>query len=260
MNDSLRMRLGAVLLALLTLSAVVFALLNFQQRSRFVLPDDGVTWMDTPQGVVAWHVVADSPAARAGIKQSDTVESVRGVPIRTATDVTRVLFHVGPWAEVHYQMRRGEATFETRVVTAPQDNSTSIENYLRITALLYLFIGLFIFVRRWNAPRAVHFYVFCLVSFILYSFHYTGKLNAFDWKIYWGNVIALLLQPALLVHFALVFPERRGTLWPKLLAVYTPPAALLTLHIFIATGTLDFLPSISTQHWLDQLVLALLGA
>jgi two-component system, NtrC family, sensor kinase len=253
------MRLGAVLLALLTLSAVVFAVLNYQQRSRFVLPDDGVTWMDTSQGVVAWYVVADSPAARAGIKQSDTVESVRGVPIHTATDVTRVLFHVGPWAEVHYQMRRGDAAFETRLVTAPQDNSSSIENYLRITALLYLFIGLFIFVRRWNAPRAIHFYIFCLSSFVLYSFHYTGKLNSFDQTIYWANVVALLLQPALLVHFALVFPERRGTLWPKLAATYALPALLQTLHIFIASGTLNFLPAFSTRYWLDKVEQANLG-
>jgi two-component system NtrC family sensor kinase len=259
MNDGLRMRLGAVLLALLTLSAVVFAVLNFQQRSRFVLPDDGVTWMDTSQGVVAWHVVADSPAARAGIKENDIVESVRGIPVHRATDVTRVLFHVGPWAEVHYQMRRGDASFETRLVTAPQDNSSSIENYLRITALLYLFIGLFIFVRRWNAPRAIHLYIFCLVSFILYSFHYTGKLNSFDQTIYWANVVALLLQPALLVHFSLVFPERRGTLWPKLAATYALPALLLTLHIFIASGTLNFLPAFSTRYWLDKVEQANLG-
>ncbi len=75
MNDSLRMRLGAVVLAILTLVAVIFAVLNYQQRSRYILPDDGVTWMDSPQGVVAWHVVADSPAARAGIKQGDYVQS-----------------------------------------------------------------------------------------------------------------------------------------------------------------------------------------
>ncbi|HET6177277.1 MAG TPA: PDZ domain-containing protein, partial [Candidatus Sulfotelmatobacter sp.] len=71
MNDGLRMRLGAVVLAVLTLAAVIFAVLNYQQRSRYILPDDGVTWMDSPQGVVAWHVVADSPASRAGIKQGD---------------------------------------------------------------------------------------------------------------------------------------------------------------------------------------------
>jgi two-component system NtrC family sensor kinase len=259
-NDSLRMRLGAVLLALLTLAAVVFAFLNFQQRSRFVLSDDGVTWMDTASGVAAWHVVPDSPAAKAGIKEGDVVQAVRGVSIRRATDVTRVLFRVVPWTEIKYSLRRDNRTFETPVVTAAQENPSSIENYLRVTALLYLFIGLFIFVRRWNAPRAIHFYVFCLVSFVLYSFHYSGKLNSFDWIIYWGNVVALLLQPALFVHFALVFPERRGTLWPKLVAVYSLPAMLLTLHAFIATGTLEFLPSISTQHWLDQVELAYLGA
>ena len=73
------MRLGAIVLALLTLAAIIFAVLNFQQRSRFILPDDGVTWMDSPQGVVAWHVVSDSPAAKAGIKQGDIVQSVRGM-------------------------------------------------------------------------------------------------------------------------------------------------------------------------------------
>ena len=259
MNDGLRMRLGAVVLALLTLAAVIFAVLNFQQRSRFILPDDGATWMDSAQGVVAWHVVADSPAAKAGIKQGDVVQSVRGFTIRRATDITRVLFHVGPWTEIRYAMRRGSEKFETPLVTAPQENPSSIENYLRVTALLYLFIGLFIFVRRWNAPRAIHFYIFCLVSFVLYSFHYTGKLNIFDQTIYWANVVALLLQPALLVHFALVFPERRGWLWPKLVAAYSVPAALLALHAFVASGTLNFLPAVSTRYWLDKVELATLG-
>jgi two-component system NtrC family sensor kinase len=259
MIESLRMRLGAVVLAFLTPAAIIFAILNFQQRSRYVLPEDGVTWMDTAGGVQAWHVQANSPAAKAGIKQGDIVLNVRGATIHRATDVTRVLFRVGPWTEVRYQLRRNGAKFETPVVTAPQENPGSIETYLRVTALLYLFIGLFIFVRRWNAPRAVHFYVFCLASFILYSFHYSGKLNSFDQIIYWSNVVMLLFQPALLVHFALVFPERRGWVWPKLLVTYAPPAALLTLHIFVALGTLDFLPAISTRYVLDKIELANLG-
>ena len=215
MNEHLRTRLGAVALAVLTLAAVVFSVLNYQQRSRFIQPDDGVTWMDSAQGVVAWHVVPGSPADRAGIQQGDYVESVRGVEIHRATDVTRLLWRAGPWMEVKYGIHRDGQSFQVPLVTAPQENPSSLEDYLRITALLYLFIGLFIFVRRWNAPRAVHFYVFCLVSFMFYSFHYTGKLNSFDWTIYWANVVALLLQPALLVHFALVFPERRGAVWPK---------------------------------------------
>jgi two-component system, NtrC family, sensor kinase len=260
MNDHLRTRLGAVVLALVTLAAIVFAALNFQQRSRFILPDDGVTWMDSTQGVVAWHVVPGSPADRAGVREGDDVQSVAAVPIRRAVDVTRILFHAGPWTEVHYGIRRNGESLDVPLVTVPQDNSSSMENYLRLTALLYLFIGLFIFVRRWNAPRAIHFYVFCLVSFILYSFHSTGKLNSFDWIIYWGNVVALLLQPALLLHFALVFPERKGILWPKLVAVYSVPTVLLALHTFVATGTLDFMPSISSRQFLDQIELLYLGS
>ena len=80
MNDSLRMRLGAVILALLTLAAVVFAVLNFQQRSSFVLPDDGVTWMDSAQGVTAWHVVADSPGAKAGRNDAEVIKVCEAVP------------------------------------------------------------------------------------------------------------------------------------------------------------------------------------
>jgi len=259
MNDGLRFRLGAVSLALLTLTAMVFAVLNFQQRSRFVVPDDGVTWMDSASGVMAWHVAPGTPGDRAGIKQGDYVESLHGTKIHRATDVTKLLWRAGPWTEVRYGIRRDGESFQVPLVTAPQDTSSSIENYLRITALLYLFIGLFIFARRWNAPRAIHFYVFCLVSFVLYSFHYTGKLNSFDWTIYWGNVVALLLQPALLVHFALVFPERRGSLWPKLAAVYSIPVALLALHLSVATATLDFLPAISSREFLDTIELLYLG-
>src|SRR5271154_2589152 len=106
MNSRLSLRLGAVSLALLTMAAVVFAVLNFQQRNRFVIPDDGVTWMDTAQGVMAWHVVPASPADKSGIRQGDYAESIRGVTIGRATDITQVLWHAGPWAELKYQIRR----------------------------------------------------------------------------------------------------------------------------------------------------------
>jgi two-component system, NtrC family, sensor kinase len=258
MSDGLRMRLGAVTLALLTLTAMVFAVLNFQQSSRVALPDDGATWMDTPQGVVAWRISPDSPAAKAGIKAGDFVESIRGGAIRRGTDVPSVLWRVGPWAEVPYRIRRDGQSFTLPVVTVPRENSGSIANYLRVTALLYLFIGLFIFVRRWNAPRAIHFYIFCLVSFIFYSFHYTGKTDAlgnwstFDQEVYWANAVAWLLEPALLVHFALVFPERRKRLALALSAVYSVPLALFAIHLAVAKAWFGFRPWLGARITLDQ--------
>src|SRR5580704_10949605 len=221
MKQNLRVSLGAVVLALATLAAVIFAFLNFQQRSKFELVDDGVAWLDTDHGIEAWKVGRDSPAALAGIRPGDHLVEIDGVPVGRAVQVTMRLSRAGLWTQVRYKLSRGGQEFETPLVTAPAEKPASIENYLRVVGLLYLFIGLFIFARRWNAPKAVHFYVFCLVSFILYSFHFTGKLNLFDWEIYWSKVVAMLLPPALLVHFALFFPER-GTaqrVWRRLGAV-----------------------------------------
>src|SRR5712692_1981293 len=262
MKDSLRMRFGAVTLALVTVAAIIFVILNFQQRARFDTPDDGVSWLDTAQGVQAWHVSPDSPAARAGIRSGDLIEAVNGVGMHRAVQVTRQLWKAGLWAQVHYRLARNGRAFETSLVTVPIQKPFSVENYLRIVGLLYLFIGLFIFARRWSAARAVHFYIFCLVSFILYSFHYSGKLNNFDTIVYWANIFTRLLQPALLVHFALVFPERRtpsGAHTARLAGLYSPPAILLLLHVGVATRALGFVPWLGARVVLDQMELGYLG-
>ena len=92
--------------------------------------------------------------------------------------------------------------------STPQGTAGSVRNYLALVGLLYLLIGTFILFRRWTARKSRHFYIFCLASFVLYTFAYTGKLNLFDWTIYWLNVAAWVLQPALFLHFCLTFPER----------------------------------------------------
>ena len=263
MKQNLRVSLGAVVLALATLAAVIFAFLNFQQRSRFELVDDGVAWLDTDHGIEAWKVTPGSSAALAGVRPGDHLIAIDGAPITRAVQVTMRLARAGLWIQVRYKLSRAGQEFETPLVTAPAEKPASIENYLRVVGLLYLFIGLFIFARRWNAPKAVHFYVFCLVSFILYSFHYSGKLDSFDQEVYWANIVARLLAPALLLHFALVFPGRSETTFrssSKLLTVYLPPLALLLVHISTARNTLGFVPWLGSRILLDKIELSYLGA
>jgi len=89
MRQNLHVRLGAVALILATVAAVVFAILNFQQRRSFETPDDGVSWLDTPHGVVAWHVAGNSPAAAAGIKTGDRLVAINGTPIKSARKVRK---------------------------------------------------------------------------------------------------------------------------------------------------------------------------
>ena len=108
-----------------------------------------------------------------------------------------------------------------------------------------------------DGAEIVHFYVFCLVSFVLYAFRSTGEPGLFDRVIYWGNLIANMLQPALFVHFAVSFSDAGGAdegaaakarkrlgrrLLPALL--YVPGAYLVGLQVWAiarwsATGLLS---------------------
>src|SRR5579884_2790275 len=253
------MRLLAVTLVLLTLASLVFAALNFQQRMHYRLPDDGVLWWDTPQGVIARQVAPGSPADRAGLRAGDRLVEIDGRPVYHATDVTRRLVAAGLWTRLHYSFERAGVRLDADLVTTPAPRPLGAENYLRLVGLAYLLIGLFILLRRWSAPGAIHFYLFCLSSFVFYSFHYAGKLSAFDREVYWGNVLAGLLAPTLLVHFALVFPHTRGRL-PARIALYAPAAALAGVHVATASGWLGFTPWVGARIALDQLELGYLAA
>src|SRR5580765_1905387 len=262
MKQSFRVSLGAVVLALATLAAVIFALLNFDQRARFEMPDDSVGWCDSAGGVEAWRVNVGGPAGRAGIRQGDILVELGGQPVTSAAQVSKRIFHAGLWSQLRYKVDRAGDQFETPVIIAPAEKPITAENYLRVVGLIYLFIGIFIFVRRWNAPRAVHFYVFCLVSFVLYSFHYSGKLDAFDYEVYWSSIVARLLAPTLLLHFALVFPERTENTrkhFAKLALVYGPPTLLLFLHLNFAFDSLHWLPGIFARVLLEKVELGYLA-
>jgi two-component system, NtrC family, sensor kinase len=219
--------------------------------------------MDTPDGhgAFAKSVTPNSPGERAGIKPGDVLIAIDDAKVTGATDVTRGLWRAGVWSNISYELVRNGADFTAPVVTAPAEKS-NIPNYLRFVGIVYLFIGVFIFLRRWSAARALHFYIFCLVSFILYTFHFTGKLNAFDWVIFWGNAVACLLQPALLLHFALVFPDRgtpRRHQWMQLAALYAMPAAIGLAHAFVALGLFGFVPWQGSVIELGQLRMAYVG-
>ncbi|MGH9432266.1 MAG: ATP-binding protein [Terriglobia bacterium] len=246
-------RFTTLVLCLLTLILIAFGWINFQQRSRYEAPDDGVSWVDAPNGVKAWIVTPGRPGARAGVREGDILQSVNGNPVHSATDVTRQIFQSGIWSQATYDLTRNGESFETSVIVEPQARSVAFQNFRTLVGLLYLFIGVFVLFRRWRAPKSVHFYLFCLASFVLYSFSYTGKLNTFDWSVYWLNVVAWITVPALFLHFCLSFPEPsshlegRGWIAPL---IYAPSLLLLAWHIGVATGTVILPVSLLTARWI----------
>jgi PAS domain S-box-containing protein len=226
-----QIRVAVVLLAGFTLAAAILASFNFVKENSFSLPTDLVTWVEAPGGLEAQRVLKNGPGERAGIKTGDLLTAANNAPIPRMSALTRQWSAAGIYRRVDYLLVRSGVPIHASVILEPADRT--LYQGLRLIALVYLSIGLYVLFRRWTAPRATHFYVFCLASFVLYSFSYTGRLNTFDWTIYWGGIVALALQPALFLHFALAFPEERPASrrhWINSL-IYLPGLALIGLQV-----------------------------
>jgi two-component system, NtrC family, sensor kinase len=234
MTREFQIRFSAVILAFCTLTAVIFAGLNFRKELQFQVPYDGVWWVEHEGWLQAQRVLAGSPGEKAGIKQGDELVAINNQTINTVPQLTARVFRVGVWTSATYSLVRNEVPLNVPIILVPADKSLYVG--LRLIALIYLGIGLYVLLRRWSAPKSTHFYVFCLVSFVFYSFHYVGNWSVFDQTIYWANVVAWLLQPALFLHFALTFPEPKEFVrkrpWVVPL-VYLPGLLLLGFHVWV---------------------------
>ncbi len=253
MNREFEARFAAILLALLTVAAVLFAGFNYKSEHQIAIPDDGAWWMEQNGHLVADRLEPNGPAERAGIRRGDEIVSINGRSVNTAAAVTHRLYDSGVWSKATYSLIRGSVPLDVELVVIPAERS--MNDWLRLIALIYLGIGLYVLLRRWTAVGSTHFYIFCVVSFIFYSLHYTGKFNAFDWCVLWANELAWLLQPALFLHFVLTFPERRDFVnrhrW-SIPLLYLPGLVLLGIQVVAlqflkASNSLLF--NLNRVHW-----------
>jgi len=264
MKRDYQFRVAAFLLGLATLSAIVFAVINFKNEKKTSIPDDGIWWVEqqptsASQAVLlAQRVDAGGPGDLAGIKPGDRLVAISHVYIRNSAQRMQQIYRQGVYSKAVYTVVRDGVQLDVPLIPIPADKS--LNDGLRLIALIYLLIGLYVLLRRWTAPKSTHFYIFCLVSFVFYSFKYTGKLNTFDEIIYWSNVVAWLLQPALFLHFALTFPKHREFIRSRpwlLVMVYAPAVLLLGLQIF----AWQHLAASEVLRWnLDRLQMAYLAA
>ena len=240
MFQELKFQLSTAILTILTIAAVPSAVINFQQQHKFRLADDGAVWVDRGRRVEALHIDPDGPAAKAGLKNGDTLLKISGAATLKAIDVPQILARVGAWNKADYTASRQGVEFKAAVYVREEPLDSAV-NYQYVVGAAYLLIGLFVYYRRGSAHMARHFYVLCLVSFILFCFHYTGKLNGFDKVIYFCNVAAGLLAPSVFLHFCLTFPEPRR--WfrskPWVAILYLPPALLFAFWLAVTSGTLQ---------------------
>ncbi|HEY0786609.1 MAG TPA: histidine kinase, partial [Acidobacteriaceae bacterium] len=254
MERTLQIRVTAIVLALFTLTACVFATLNFVQEGRVASPTDGVWWVESHGMLEAQRVPGNTAGQRAGIKAGDLLVSVNQQATPRIASLVREWYRTKVYGSASYVILRSGIRIDMPVILEQAD--VAMNPGLRLIALVYLCIGLYVLFRRWTAPHATHFYIFCLASFVMYAFIYTGRLNTFDQAIYWGWIVAGALQPALFLHFALSFSshsrERRVL---ALALTYLPAALIVGVQVYAiarwsATGLL--------AHRLDQAAMAYL--
>ncbi len=253
------------LFVILTVAALVAAGINFRQQFAYILPTDGIMWVDRTDStgksyVVALDVRKGSSGESAGIHKWEVLDRIGNVKVRSTADIPALLFGKA-WLRVDYHLYE-QGVEVKKTVRIEEIGPDRTLYYLTAVGLAYIGIGLFVYFRRESAPKARHFFLLCLCSFIYSCFHYTGKLNTFDKVIYWGNIVAGFLAPALFLHFCLTFPDTprrlRGVLRQALL--YIPAVFLIALYVLTAMGVVRYSISLVEVRWyLDRIWLPFLS-
>ena len=203
---------------------------NFYQRVHSQGPVwDGVTWVDTSQGIIAKRVEPGSAAARArmipgdhllaismtGDKCEDVNRGVRCEEISGAEKIQIYLDQARVGGEIHYLIERPSYPPETRYYYADLDNLGAVNNltaldlYINLIGVIYLCVGLFvIFKQGGRAPFVLHFAGLCLAAFVFHFYTPMGTYRDLDLAIGFLRNAGLIFFAPLFLHFSLIYPTR----------------------------------------------------
>ncbi|MGH9341585.1 MAG: ATP-binding protein [Acidobacteriota bacterium] len=255
-----------VLVLALSILAVYLGWLNLADRKSWKRPVDGISWVQTAEGVKA--DLAGTLPEGSEIQEGDLLKSVNDIAIRNLDDYIEVIevlaVSLPSGTPVHYRVEKAGTSEQVSYPVAIRLESQLSETdfLLIIVALIYLAIGLYIFLRNWKAQGAFHFFFLCLTAFVGLLYRHSGRADAFDLLIYWCSASALLLLPPLFLHFCCYFPEPLSVVrrTPGIRAfVYLPFAFLLTAHALWFAGGLEVVGLPRTPgaaYFLDRVHLA----
>jgi two-component system, NtrC family, sensor kinase len=237
---------------------VVAGVLNFSQRlSHQSPPWDGVTWVDTAQGVIAKAVEPDSAAARAriipedhliavspnGARCEDITRGPRCEPVANATSVQMYLDRERVGGEIHYLIERPSFPAETRFYYADLDNLGTIQTtspgdlYVNFIGVIFLCVGLFVvFKQGGRAPFVLHFATLCLVAFVFCFYKAAGSYRDLDLGIAILDNAAFILFAPIFLHFSLIYPVRQHLFDEKRwrsVYLYLPALLLVAVNAFM---------------------------
>ena len=250
-------------IAALAMTAGVF---NLRDRlSQKPVKTDGVEWRDRDGRVVAKSVERGSAAWYHDIRPGDILvgisqdgkepfDELRGAQyVQLYIDQTKDQLKDGiPLSYLivtlndagDKDIRQGIVDFyelDTRPTHLPRGI------YLALIGLIYLGIGIYVLLQQGRAPYVTHFFVLCLLAFMVHFYSPTEELRAqFDKAIDLTDAFAFILLAPVFAHFAAIYPQRRSLLtrrrWLTAL-LYAPAVALMAGEVWVHFETLRvFLP------------------
>ncbi|MCX6559009.1 MAG: ATP-binding protein [Candidatus Aminicenantes bacterium] len=230
---------------------------NIARRIGWQEPTDGVVWKLRPEGLTAVKLDPNGPAyLYGGVKKGDVLLSIDENRIRTKIDLVKQLWIASrSGRKVTYQISRGGYLLPP-TLTLAQKGTPIYYYYLALIGLMTLIIALIVFFNSGHplAATNIYYYLLSVLLYMFYVFSATGELDAVDSVFYWLDKIAFCVFPPLLLHFFLIFPQRKKVIKDRpglLLLLYIPGLLLLLAR------ALFFLPLIKSMS--DALVLQVNG-
>ena len=201
--------------------------LNVYHKAVWKEPTDGVIWEARPEGgLVAIEVDENGPGDKyASIKTGDVLYAINNIRVNTKIDLAKALWTAtmsGPTPQsVTYQINRGNRS--PHAVSDPGAKRGQPDLHLsghhRRHDPGHHAHRLLQFVQAVRSPEHLFLRPFGRPLFILH-FSPTGELDLLDSVFYWLDKVAFLVFPPLLLHFFLVFPQRKKFLRNKPSIVY----------------------------------------
>jgi two-component system NtrC family sensor kinase len=247
---------------------------NIYRKIIWQEPTDGVVWEPKNGALTVVKVEEGSPAFLAGIKKGDILYSINQTPVKNRIDIQKSLWQA--WTESQkliYQInRQGELIYPSFFPTS--QGSDLVYFYLALIGLTTLVIGLVVFLnsRRQFTLAFLYFYLLCMTCYSFYVFSPTGNLDVLDSVFYWLDKVSFLLFPPLLLHFFVIFPQRKRIVKNQpssITALYAPGLLLILAHLAlyvlpqsaISEGALlgfhDTLEKLSLYHFTLFMLIAL---
>ncbi|MBO0721526.1 MAG: PAS domain S-box protein, partial [Blastocatellia bacterium] len=273
--------------AFLALAAGAF---NLRDRlNQKTVYTDGVTWRDDGQlGVVAEKVESGSPAARADIRRGDSLVAISLTGSQNDFDAITAAQEVQLYLDqVRDQVKQGNSATLSYLIERHNDAGDTVIRqgiadleglqarephtmrglYLALIGLIYLGIGVYFLLRQGRAPFITHFFIICLLAFIVHFYSPTEELRTqFDKAIDFTDFIALILLAPLFIHFAAIYPARYHLLsrrrWLAAL-LYLPALLLICAEVWLRMGKLRALlpfSPVNLRLLLSKIEIALFSA